>query len=255
VLKTASFFLNAEELMYECVALALTGQVYQKSQFRSRPWPGFTTGLRLAQKQCVAAWTHESWSKVICVFIFGFMPSLIHYLLVYTYYRQTTDANHSAYMIHQKAAPSNNTGSMRPQNNGGYARVATNISDAPYAGVVQVETITTRNQRSARHRSNATSQRAAAAGMTTVMPTAAQYSTRGIKRAHRPPALVSLEPPIFSPQRNVILQSAAALSSWLSPGPPAYGANNVPANQNRGMGGGMLSCGGSGLSARYGKFV
>ncbi|KAJ2923631.1 hypothetical protein H1R20_g13465, partial [Candolleomyces eurysporus] len=35
VLKAASFFLNAEDLMYECVALALTGQSSAKSQFVS----------------------------------------------------------------------------------------------------------------------------------------------------------------------------------------------------------------------------
>ena len=35
VLGAASFFLNAEDLMYECVALALTGQTFAKSQFVS----------------------------------------------------------------------------------------------------------------------------------------------------------------------------------------------------------------------------
>jgi hypothetical protein len=249
VLKTASFFLNAEELMYECVALALTGQVYQKSQFHNRPWPGFTAGLRHAQKQCVAAWTQESWSQIICVFLFGFMPSLIHYLMVYTYYRQTTDADHSAYM-----APRKLSCSARPQQrNGDYARVANNESDALYAGAaVRVETVTTtRTQRSARHRPNATQR---AAGMTVVAPATSQYSTRGIVRTHRPPALVSLEPAVFSPQRGAILQSAAALSAWLSPGPPTYGAHGRQQAGAR-VGGVLLGCGGSGLSARYGKFV
>ncbi|KAG2006859.1 capsular associated protein [Coprinopsis cinerea AmutBmut pab1-1] len=256
VLKTTSFFVNAEELMYECVALALSGRGYSKSQFRGKMWPGsfLAVGLMQARRECVEAWTQQSWSQIVGVFVFGFMPSMISYLIVYTYYRQTTDASHPAYMIANQTVP--RASSSRRQRNNGYSRVA---SDAPYAGSAEGETnsrAANAGQRSARLRVNAAaSNRAGAngdAGRTAAAPTAA-HTTRGLNRPNRPPALKELEPPIFTPQRGILMQSAAALSSLLSPGPPTYGVN--PVNQNR-LGAIALSCSGGSLrSARYDKFV
>lgn len=196
-LRAASFFLNAQELLYECVALALAGQAHRSSHFRGAAWPGLAAGLRAAQVQCGAAWTREAHAQLACALLFGFAPALAHYLMLYTHYRQATDARHAAYMAPRKPSPS-----ARPPQQG-------------YAPVDTVEVVTTaRVQRSARHRPNA--QRAAVApGMTTV-----NFATRGIVRAHRPPALVSLEPAVFSPLRS----AAARTAQWLSPAAPAYGA-------------------------------
>ncbi|KAH6877374.1 hypothetical protein BKA70DRAFT_1346279 [Coprinopsis sp. MPI-PUGE-AT-0042] len=245
VLKTASFFLNAEELMYECVALALTGKVFAKSQFRGRMWPSYAMGLRQAQNQCVNAWTHQSWAQIVYVFLFGFMPCMLHYLLVYTYYRQTTEVSHAAYLVARQ--PNSRGSNSHRGRNGGYARVSD--GDVPCAEVTGRQRPEGRaTQRSARLRANA-SQRA---GTTAIASQAVAPTSRGLNRPNRPPALVQPEPPIFSAQVGALLQSATAISSWLSPGPPAYGVNMA----SRNMPPIHLSCSGDGLmSARYDKFV
>jgi len=264
VLNAASFFLNAEDLMYECVALALTGQSYSKSQFRSRPWPSmYPLGLREAQKQCIAAWTHESWTQVINVFLFGFVPALMCFMLVYTYYRQTTDATHPAYLVgFQRVAPrqSSNHREMDQAPNGGYSRVPN--ADDPYAGTPRGET---NNRaavgpiRSARLRAGRKSAaKANAHGGVTSTVTAA--TSRSLNRPHRPPALLELEGPIFTPLRGIMLQSGSPLSNILfSPGPPSFGVNIVgPSRLGIGAYGpaAHLSCsGGSVNSPKYSKFV
>jgi len=249
VLKTASFFMNAEELMYECVALALTGKVFSKSQFRGRLWPSYAMGLRQAQNQCVNAWTQQSWTQIVYVFLFGFMPCLLHYLLVYTYYRQTTEVSHAAYLVTRQLTSRGST-SHRGRN-GGYARVSN--GDVPCAEVTgrQRPTEGRATQRSARLRATVI-QRATNAGTTAVATQAVAATSRGLNRPNRPAPLVQPEPPIFSSQVGTLLQSAAAISSWLSPGPPAYGVNMA----SRNMPPIHLSCSGDGLmSARYDKFV
>ncbi|TFK28242.1 hypothetical protein FA15DRAFT_634091 [Coprinopsis marcescibilis] len=243
VMRAASFFLNAEELMYECVSLALTGHSYTKSNFRGHLWPGTTSpvGLRQARKQCVSAWTQVSWTQIVAVFIFGFFPAMIHYLMVYTYYRQTTDASHSAYLMnYQPVSQGNPRRKQREQRNGGYTRVANSTEgDMPQT-----------NPRSARRRNNRAGNGSVAIGASAAAPTAA--TSRGINRPHRPPALTQLEGPIFTPQKGIILQSASMMSSWLSPGPPTYGVNLA----NRNIIGGIVSSCSAGLrSARYDKFV
>jgi hypothetical protein len=244
VLRAASFFLNAEELMYECVALALTGQSYSKSNFRGHLWPGTTSpvGLRQARKQCVSAWTHVSWTQIVSVFIFGFAPAMIHYLMVYTYYRQTTDASHSAYLMTYKPV-SQGKSNGRQRQNGGYTRVAN--SDSTEGEMRQT------NPRSARRRNNRAGNGTVAGGTTAAASTAA--TSRGINRPNRPPALTQLEPPVFTPQKGIILQSASSMiNSWLSPGPPTYGVNLAGRNI---IGGIVSSCSAGLRSARYDKFV
>jgi len=213
----------------------------------------YAIGLRLAREECSSAWTQESWVQVIYVFVFGFLPSLFNYLLVYTYYRQATDPSHSAYMISvPRSSRPQQQQQQRQHANGGYALVPNNVSDAPYAGIAQGETNSRRSQRSARQRTNANANRAVEVG-TTAAAVVAPTATRGINRAHRPPALQAIEPPVFTPQRGVLMQSAAALTSWLSPGPPTYGVN---AGRQNLMGNIALSCSsGSLMSARYGKLV
>ncbi|KAH6902011.1 hypothetical protein BKA70DRAFT_1308018 [Coprinopsis sp. MPI-PUGE-AT-0042] len=229
VLKTASFFLNAEELMYECVALALTGKVFAKSQF-GRMWPSYAMGLRQAQNQCVNAWTHQSWAQIVYVFLFGFMPCMLHYLLAYTYYRQTTEVSHAAYLVARQ--PNSRGSNSHRGRNGGYARVSD--GDVPCAEVTGRQRPEGRatQQRSARLRANA-------------LP-----ASRDHCRPIEPPALVQPEPPIFSAQVGALLQSATAISSWLSPGPLLM-ASTWRAGTCRPI---HLSCSGDGLmSARYDK--
>ncbi|KAF6743879.1 hypothetical protein DFP72DRAFT_1079382 [Ephemerocybe angulata] len=261
VLSAASFFLNAEDLMYECVALALTGQSFAKSQFRSRPWPSMhPLGLRQAQTQCIAAWTQESWTQVINVFLFGFVPALICYMIVFTYYRQTTDASHPAYLVPRLRITSQRESTTRPMEqvarNGGYTRVPN--ADDPYAGTPRGETNNNRGiGRSARLRA---ARKSASKSTIAATSTVIAATSRSLKRSHRPPALVELEGPIFTPQRNTLLQSASSPLSFLfSPGPPSFGVSLVgPSRLGIGAYGPSinLSCSGGSLpSAKYAKFV
>lgn len=260
VLRAASFFMNAEDLMYECVALALTGQTFAKSQFRSRPWPSmYPLTLRQAQKQCVASWTQQSWTQVINVFLFGFVPALMCYMLVYTYYRQTTDSTHPAFIAPRirlsgdRDQPSKSEVSQPERNGAGYTRVPN--ADDPYANAA-----TNMRQRSARLRGNNNTRKSAAPlkpTATSTMTATAQFTTRGIKRAHRPPALAELEGPVFSPQHGIaglLIKSASPLVSALfSTGPPSFGVNIVGPSR-LGVGAyGPLGC--TGESPRYSKFV
>jgi len=256
VLGAASFFLNAEALMYECVALAVTGQSDAKSQFRGRPWPTpmYPLGLRQAQKNCIAAWTQESWTQVINVFLFGFVPALVWYLMAYTYYRQTVDPGHGACLVSFQRVSSF---TPRKENNGGYSMVPN--ADASYAGTTRSRTNNrgslAGNPRSARLRAG----RRSAAKVP--VQTSLQFipTTRGIKRSHCPPPLVELEGPVFTPPKGVMLQTSSALSFIFSPGLPSFGVNIVgPSRLGIGAYGPIanLSCSGNAMpSARFSKFV
>ncbi|KAJ2930603.1 hypothetical protein H1R20_g6493, partial [Candolleomyces eurysporus] len=255
VLKAASFFLNAEDLMYECVALALTGQSSAKSQFRSRPWPSvYPLGLRQAQKQCVAAWTQESWTQVINVFLLGFMPAMICYLLAYTYYRQTTDASHPAYLVPRHRLSSDSSRHDRPQMQGGYSRIPN--ADVPYAGGASDNIAAAPAANNLRSAARLRAGRANNGGTTS---TKTANTSRSLKRAHRPPALMELEGPIFSPQKGGFMQTATPLSFIFSPGPPTFGVNIVgPSRMGIGAYGPAinLSCSGGSIgSAKFSKFV
>jgi hypothetical protein len=102
VLKGVSYFSFAEEILLECISLAVEGRTTEKSLFRSRPWPSAPYGMRHsdARKQCVYAWVHQSWAQVIAVFLFSFIPAVVYYMMVYAYYRQTTTPDHSANLQH-----------------------------------------------------------------------------------------------------------------------------------------------------------
>ena len=49
--------------------------------------------------ECVYAWVHQSWFQVSSVFLFSVFPAMIYFGLVYAYYRQTINRNHSACLI------------------------------------------------------------------------------------------------------------------------------------------------------------
>jgi len=101
VLNGISYFSFAEELVLECVSLASDGRGYQKSLFHDHPWPvsAFPLTVQDAHKHCVYAWVHQSWYQVSSVFLFSVFPALIYFGLVYAYYQQTVNRNHSACLI------------------------------------------------------------------------------------------------------------------------------------------------------------
>ncbi|KAG6840159.1 hypothetical protein C0991_008506 [Blastosporella zonata] len=95
------YFMLAEDLISECVALAVSGSWISKTIFRGKLQHGQTPSTTVAQAppsnpECHAAWSHGSVSQVLGIFIFSVLPAIIFFLLAYAYYRQTTDPSHSA---------------------------------------------------------------------------------------------------------------------------------------------------------------
>ncbi|KAG6871663.1 hypothetical protein C0995_001672 [Termitomyces sp. Mi166 len=64
---------------------------------------GQIPNTKVAQEQCHTAWSHGSVSQVFGIFAFSAIPAVIFFLLAYTYYRQTTDPTHSAYLHHKNS--------------------------------------------------------------------------------------------------------------------------------------------------------
>ncbi|KAF5325478.1 hypothetical protein D9619_010066 [Psilocybe cf. subviscida] len=136
VLNGVAYFAFAEDLMYECVSLAMEGRAWEKAIFRTRPWPRSTHHLHeiVARRQCMKAWLSQSWAQVASVFLFSLIPAVAHYMMVYTYYMQTMDSNHSAYLMHASpptAASYTHTrdGAANTERRNGYSRVATGPSN------------------------------------------------------------------------------------------------------------------------------
>jgi hypothetical protein len=248
--------------MYECVSLALHGRPSAKSQFRSQAWAGtvYAVGLRQAQKQCIASWTQDSWTEVITVFLFGFLPSLAYYIIAYTYYRQTIDPSHHANLLRQSSNRTSRNSSEDDED--GYIQVAV---ERPYAGTPTCDTNNQQQRRianlpSARRRSNrghAVPPQPAMSQVNRTTTTKPAFTSRSLKRPHRPPALKELEPPIFESQYAPVMITGSPAGYSVTPGPPTYGIGparigvgsyaSIPAN---------LSCSGLSLpSARYDKFV
>jgi hypothetical protein len=234
VLNGISYFTFSEELVWECVALATDGRGYQKSLFRGGPWPNSVFPLRVhdARKQCVYAWVHESWYQVSSVFLFSVIPAVIYFVLVYAYYRQTLNSNHSACLINSGdggrrhgSAPS---GRMEAYSQVGYTRVAGRDNDVstsrngmttsrlehahnlltPRRRTVQVPKSLRGLGTSSHQSGNSTSSTSTSRQGTANKK--APFVSRSLKRDRRPPPLIQSPSPI-----------------GLSPGPPSYGRSRV----------------------------
>lgn len=263
-LRGVSYFLFAEEIVFECASLAMQGRGYEKSLFRSRPWPNSIFRLRKleARKHCAFAWIHQSWTQVASVFIFALIPAVIYYLLVYTYYCQTTDANHPANLQHNAPSSSRPTRPSRrdtrrvaplPARAGaggyGYSRVAGSEADTDAVLDMAVGLTTSRL-----HPAPAVSRPTRPTGPpppakkpyhSTDLKDPNPFATKGIKRGRRPPPLV----PSPSPLGIGFASSSGGALRTVSPGPPAYVRGPVgPLGNNLRLGGGV---GGSRVYAAF----
>jgi len=224
VVRGVSYFAFAEELVLECVSLAVDGRGYERSTFRSRPWPGsvFAIEENLARKQCVYAWIHQSWSEVASVFIFAFIPSVLYYIMVYTYYQQTTDPKHSANLQHNHPhlRASRGGGSSREgaYSQVGYSRVGgqraneTSYSSTQHPSArlrIGARRSQVQNTRSQRGVGASTSNHNSAGSTAESMKRT--FTSRSLQRSHRPPPLIQSPSPV----------------GFTTPGPPSYSnANN-----------------------------
>jgi hypothetical protein len=231
VLNGVSYFVFAEDLMWECMSLAVEGRGYEKSLFRSRPWPGsvFPISKNAARKQCVYAWIHQSWSQVACVFLFSVIPAVIYYIMVYVYYRQTVDPNHHANLI-RNGHSSSNLYTSRPrgrQSSTGYARVGSNDRDEG----ITMTTSRAANPPSARLRATRSQVQAnrSVRGVSTTSSssntsqTKRKFVSRSLNRPHRPPPLMQSPSPIgLRPSGFAHANLSGSSNVNDTPGPPTY---------------------------------
>jgi hypothetical protein len=227
VLNGVSYFVFAEDLMWECMSLATEGRGYEKSLFRSRPWPGsvFPISKTDAHKQCVYAWIHQSWSQVACVFLFAVVPAVIYYVMVYTYYRQTVDPKHHANLVRNNST--SNLFTSRPTQRSGYARVANDRDDGEGITSGRLHAANPSSARLRAARSQVQANRSVRGVSTTSSnspngQTRRKFTPRSLNRPHRPPPLMQSPSPIgLGP--NVINADRYSNSNVNgTPGPPAY---------------------------------
>jgi len=224
VLNGVSYFTFAEEIVLECVTLATDGIAYKKSTFRGRPWPVPALLLRThdARRQCVYAWVHQSWNQVASVFLFSVIPAVIYYVLVYAYYRQTANPDHSACLLNNYGSDERNAPSNRMVQVA-YTRVAVidnsvstrnDVSSKNTGRLEHAHNLLSPRRRTAQvprslrgvgassHQSGNTS--------TTSVNKKPPFTSRSLKRDRRPPPLIQSPSPV-----------------GLSPGPPTYGPSRV----------------------------
>jgi hypothetical protein len=238
VLNGVAYFTFAEEIVWECVALATDGLASHKSLFRGRPWPSsvFPLRSREARRQCIYAWVHQSWNQVASVFLFSVIPAVIYYVLVYAYYRQTISLGHSACLINTYGGDEHRqhrnalSGRIEAYSQVGYTRVArtdnsvsrkNNDNNIPSNNTSRLEHAqnllsprrrVTQVPKSLRgvgvnsHQSSSSTRRPVGTGVNKKPP----FTSRSLKRDHRPPPLIQSPSPI-----------------GLSPGPPTYGPSRV----------------------------
>jgi len=230
VTRGVSYFSFAEELVLECVSLAVDGRAYERSTFRSRPWPGsvFAIEENFARRQCVYAWVHQSWSQVASVFIFAFMPSVLYYMMVYTYYRQTTDPKHSANLQknhpHLRAGGGGSSSREEAYSQVGYSRIGGQQANEASCSSTQQPSARLRTAARRSQAQNMRSQRGVGAstsshhnnnaGSSTTGSTNRTFTSRSLQRSHRPPPLIQSPSPV----------------GFITPGPPSYSNKNYKAN-------------------------
>jgi len=227
ILRGISYFTFAEELVLECVSLAIEGRGYQKSLLHGRPWPvsAFPLMEHDAHKQCVYAWVNQSWYQVLSVFLFCVFPALIYLGLVYAYYQQTVSRNHSACLINTYGDDRSNHRSaplvslMETCTEVGYTNLRDNITHvSSRKGMTSGRMEYAHNLFSPRRRTAQVPKSIRGVGVgnhqsnKVVIPVNKKppFVSKGLKRDHRPPPLIQSPSPI-----------------GLSTGPPSYRPSKV----------------------------
>lgn len=155
------------------------------------------------------------------------MPSVMNYLMVYTYYRQTIDPKHPVNLQHNHPHLRATRGGGSSREAGysqlGYSRVGANDGSSSSTGLLAVPHLSARLRTGGARRSqaqNTRSQRGVGASSSTQNSEGSTagtsrrtFTSRGLQRSHRPPPLIQSPSPV-----------------GFTPGPPSYNGN---ANNNR----------------------
>ena len=153
--------------------------------------------------ECVYAWGRHSWNHIAAFFLFHLIPALVHYILVYTYYKQTIDPMHHANLLEDERFTAGVPSPSFRQRIacGGYSRIETNDRDGmTTARLHHAAPLTPRQRRAAQQapytqRTTITNGNSVASVAGPGPQTRRTFVSRGIKRNHRPPPLVSSPSP------------------------------------------------------------
>ena len=177
-----------------------------------------------ADVECVHAWLQQSWFQVSSVFLFSVFPALIYYVLVYAYYRQTVNRNHSACLINtygddrsnHRSAPLgrveaySQVGHINQRHNNTYASSRNGMTSSRMEhayNLLSPRRRTVQVPKSVRGVGNSNHQSNKVGNPVNKKP---PFVSKSLKRDHRPPPLIQSPSPI-----------------GLSPGPPSYGPLKV----------------------------
>lgn len=193
------YFAFADDIVAECVSLASTGRMDSRSLFRSDAWHrryNVPMPVGEAQSQCLSTWNSESASEILSVIFFSFVPSMISFLVAWTWNRQVRDPNHVAYL-----------GDQRFWCCGGDKESAINMEECSplYHAHQSAQPFTAHSH---------------------------HITTRAQQRSHRPPPLALAAVPLPRANENFQTMNPLSLESspspyGVTPGPPSYAA---PAN-------------------------
>lgn len=212
ILVAFAYFEFAEDVVKQCVSIASTGKIVVKLLYRRTPDKHPITSAQDAQMQCFNAWSSESSTQILYVFVFYFLPSACTCLLMYIYYRQCTDPYHPATLCSQMAASGRHPYTRVPP-------VAGYVS--PFFSPLNVNVVgphqRTTGANSSESRSSAGSSRRRSALTTTSMS--------GRRSAHRGRVNWFTK---FPRNYNRVSSNCSSLSAvTLSPGPPSYNGGHL----------------------------
>ena len=154
--------------------------------------------------------------------------------MAYTYYRQTTDPTHVGNLLRNPTRSSRRSSESHPDVN--YGLVHNNTSRADNDSNHRLRSGSRVGSKAKQKPQHA--QLVAVPSVSRVTAT----TTRGLKRDHRPPALMKSASPVFSGEYGYVA----------SPGPPTYSAH---AGATYALGHGMVGTGSEILSAGYSKYL
>lgn len=172
--------------------------------------------------ECVYAWVHQSWFHVSSVFLFSVFPALIYLGLVYAYYRQTINRNHSACLINTYGDDRSNHRSAPLGRMMTYSQVNQRDNDTHVSsrnGITSSRMEHAHNLFTPRRRTTQVTKSIRGVGVgnhqgnsKVVIPVNKKppFVSKSLKRDHRPPPLIQSPSPI-----------------GLSPGPPSYRPSKV----------------------------
>ncbi|KAF7329685.1 hypothetical protein MKEN_00231600 [Mycena kentingensis (nom. inval.)] len=96
IIAAVSYFASADELLDECTALAMLGELDSKTTFRGAPWPTRQLSHDEAVSFCYTTWGNESTSQIYSLIPAYLLPCIFSFLVASVYATQTNDPLHAA---------------------------------------------------------------------------------------------------------------------------------------------------------------